>query len=99
MAHEQGLRRHGGHGGSQPTQPNIWLANVTYAQWHFEAISAALEAGDILGFCFEAYDEPWKNTSGGGNSEAHFGVWSAVGTSSSPSQYTLTGETQKYSTD
>lgn len=83
--------------GTQPTQPAD-IANVTYAQWHFEAISAALESGVILGFCFEAYDEPWKNTSGGGNSEAHFGVWSAQGTSSSPGQYTLTGETQKYST-
>lgn len=84
--------------GTQPAQPAA-IANVTYAQWHFEAISAALESGGIVGFCFEAYDEPWKNTPGGGNSEAHFGLWSASGTSSSPSQYTLTGEAQKYSTD
>ncbi len=83
--------------GSQPAQPNAWLATPTFAQWHYEAISAALTAGSILGFVFEAYDEPWKNTAGGGNSEAHFGIWSASGTSSSPSQYTLTGETQKYS--
>jgi exo-beta-1,3-glucanase (GH17 family) len=76
----------------------VWLATPTNAQWHYEAISAALTAGGILGFVFEAYDEPWKNTSGGGNSEAHFGIWAASGTSSSPSQYTLMGETQKYPT-
>lgn len=82
--------------GSQPAQPNVWLATPTLARWHYEAISAALTDGGILGFVFEAYDEPWKNTAGGGNSEAHFGIWSAQGTSSSPGQYTLTGETRKY---
>lgn len=83
--------------GSQPAQPAAWLATPTYAQWHYEAISAAFAANSILGFVFEAYDEPWKNTVGGGNSEAHFGIWTAVGTSSSPGQYTLSSETQKYS--
>lgn len=82
--------------GSQPAQPNAWLATPTYAQWHYEAISAAFASGSILGFVFEAYDEPWKNTSGGGNSEAHFGIWTANGTSSSPGEYTLRGETKKY---
>lgn len=83
--------------GSQIAQPAVWLATPTFAQWHYEAISALFAADEILGFVFEAYDEPWKNTSGGGNSEAHFGIWTASGTSSSPSEYTLNGETQKYS--
>jgi len=82
--------------GSQTAQPNAWLATPTFAQWHYEAISAALEDAGILGFVFEAYDEPWKNTAGGGNSEAHFGIWTASGTSSAPDQYTLDGETEKY---
>jgi hypothetical protein len=51
----------------------------------------------VSGYIFEAYNEPWKGVADGSNSEGHFGIWEAVGTSSSPSQYTLTKETQKYS--
>ena len=82
--------------GAQSAQPHASLANKTYAKWHFDAIGALLAAGGIKGFCFEAYDEPWKGNASGVSSEAHFGAWTAQGTASSPSHYTLTGETQKY---
>lgn len=83
--------------GSQPAQPNASIANPTYAQWHYEAISAYLASNSIKGFVFEAYDEPWKGDQAGDNSEAFFGIWTAQGTAPTVSQFTLTGETQKYS--
>jgi hypothetical protein len=82
--------------GSQPAQPNASIANPTYAQWHYEAISAYLASNSIKGFVFEAYDEPWKGDQAGDNSEAFFGIWTAQGTAPTVSQFTLTGETQKY---
>jgi exo-beta-1,3-glucanase (GH17 family) len=80
--------------GSQPAQPDISLATRLYAEWHFAAIKALLATQKIKGFAFEAYNEPWKGQAG--NSEAHFGVMVAQGSAPSVSQYTLTGETAKY---
>jgi len=81
--------------GTQPEQPAA-IANKTYAQWHYDAISAYLASISVKGFVFEAYDEPWKGDAAGANSEAYFGIWTAQGSAQSPGQYTLTGETQKY---
>ena len=83
--------------GSQPAQSNASLADRTYAQWYYEAISAYMASISVKGFVFEACDEPWKGNATGDSSEAFFGIWRAVGSASSPSQYALTGETQKYS--
>lgn len=82
--------------GSQPAQPDASLASVEYAKWHCEAIAAHFAENRIRGFIFEAYDEPWKGDAGGANSEAHFGIWQAVGSAPSVGQYVLTGETEKY---
>jgi len=80
--------------GTQPGQPVAWLADVSFAQWYFPAISRWMTGNHVSGYIFEAYDEPWKGPDS--SSEAHFGIWKADGTSSAPNQYTLTGETQKY---
>jgi len=83
--------------GSQPGQPAAWLANHTFAQWYFRAVSTWMTANRVRGYIFEGYNEPWKGGDPtGANSESHFGIWEAVGTSSGVNQYTLTGETQKY---
>jgi exo-beta-1,3-glucanase (GH17 family) len=82
--------------GAQSGQPAGWLANVKFAQWYLSAISGWMVQNKVSGYIFEAYDEPWKSPDGGASSEAHFGIWKAIGTSSAPNQYTLTGETQKY---
>ena len=83
--------------GSQPLQPAAWLATVQFAQWYYEAIKAWMSQNSVEGYIFEGYNEPWKGVADGSNSEGHFGIWAAQGTSSGPSQYTLTGELQKYS--
>ena len=83
--------------GSQTMQPAAWLATTQFAQWYYQAIAAWMVQNSVSGYIFEAYNEPWKGVADGSNSEGHFGIWEAVGTSSSPSQYTLTKETQKYS--
>jgi exo-beta-1,3-glucanase (GH17 family) len=83
--------------GSQPGQPAAWLATPTFAQWYYQAISGWMTQNTVYGFIFEAYDEPWKGVADGSNSEGHFGIWTANGTSSGVGQYTLVGETQKYS--
>lgn len=79
--------------GTQSLQPNP-IASVQFAKWYVEAMKKWLPT---KAFLFEAYDEPWKGDQAGDNSEAFFGVWMAQGTSSSPGNYVLTGETQKYS--
>jgi exo-beta-1,3-glucanase (GH17 family) len=84
--------------GSQTAQPDASLASVTNAQWHYEAVSSWAQSNSLKVFMFEAYDEPWKGDATDDNSEAHFGIYTAEGTSSAPNQYTLTGETQKYTT-
>lgn len=82
--------------GSQSGQPNAWLANTTFGQWYVSGISQWMAQNRVQGYIFEAYNEPWKGPADGSSSESHFGIWTANGTSSSPGQYTLTGETQKY---
>jgi len=82
--------------GSQPGQPNDYLATVQQAQWYYEAMKNWAVANSIKTIVFEAYDEPWKGSPNGCNSEAFFGIWQANGTSSAPNQYTLSGVTQKY---
>lgn len=84
-------------GGSQAAQPDAALASATYADWHYQAISTCLGTRGIKGFAFSAYDEPWKGSPAGGDSESQFGIWAAAGTATDPSHYTLTGEAQKYS--
>lgn len=85
--------------GSQPAQPDASLANSTFASWYFGAIGALLALHKIKGFCFEAYDEPWKGDAAGDSSEGHFGIWSATGSAATPAKYVLTGEKQKYHVD
>lgn len=82
--------------GSQPGQPASWLANLTFAPWYLSAISGWMTSNKVVGFVFEAYDEPWKGAADGSSSETHFGIWTANGTASAVNQYTLTGEKQKY---
>ena len=83
--------------GSQTGQSAAWLATPTFAKWYYEAISTWMMRKRVVGYIFEGYDEPWKGGDPtGANSESHFGIWTANGTSSAVNQYTLTGETQKY---
>jgi exo-beta-1,3-glucanase (GH17 family) len=82
--------------GSQPGQPNDFLATTQQAQWYYEAIKSWAAANQIKTIAFEAYDEPWKGSPNGSNSEASFGIWQANGSSTAPNQYTLNGVTQKY---
>lgn len=82
--------------GVQAGQPTAWLANVQFAQWYLSAMAGWMSRTKVLGYIFEAYNEPWKSPDGGASSESHFGIWVADGTSSGPGQYTLTGETPKY---
>lgn len=82
--------------GSQTAQPAAWLANVQFAQWYLSAMASWMTRNRTFGYIFEAYDEPWKGAADGSGSETHFGIWTAVGTSSAVNQYTLTSETQKY---
>lgn len=81
--------------GSQAGQPTTWLASVQFARWYYAAMSSWMATNNVLGYIFEAYDEPWKGPSSA-NSETSFGIWTATGTATSPSQYTLSAETQKY---
>ena len=81
--------------GSQPEQPNDFLATTQQAQWYYEAMKNWSVANAIKTIIFEACDEPWK-AQGGSNSETFFGIWQANGTSTAPNQYTLNGVTQKY---
>lgn len=89
---ETGWPTHGG----QPAQPNAFLASVQQAQWYAQAMHSWSMSNGVKTILFEAYDEPWKGSSDGSNSEAFFGIWQAEGTSSAQNQYTLTGETLKY---
>lgn len=83
--------------GTQPAQPAP-IASVTYADWHYIAIQRWLAANPgIKAYLFAGYDEPWKGNEQGTGSEAYFGMWKALGTSTEPSDYTLTGEKRKYS--
>ena len=82
--------------GSQPAQPNDFLATAQQAQWYYEAIKSWSVANAIKTIIFEAYDEPWKGSPNGSNSEAFFGIWQANGTSTAPNQYTLKDVKQKY---
>lgn len=82
--------------GSQPGQPNDFLASTQQAQWYYEAMKSWAAANTIKTIAFEAYDEPWKGSSNGSNSEAFFGIWQANGSSTAPNQYTLNHVTQKY---
>jgi len=81
--------------GAQPAQPDAFLATVQNAQWYIEAIAHWSASNTIKTILFEAYDEPWK-AQDSINSEAHFGIWQAIGTSSVKNQYTLTSEQQKF---
>jgi exo-beta-1,3-glucanase (GH17 family) len=84
--------------GSQPAQPNEFLASVQQAQWCYQAMKTWSAANAIKTIIFEACDEPWKGSADGSNSESLFGIWQANGTSTAPNQYTLNGVTQKYTT-
>ncbi|NJN06365.1 MAG: hypothetical protein HC814_08385 [Rhodobacteraceae bacterium] len=81
--------------GSQPAQPHASIANVTYARWYYNAMSAFF-GSTTKGFLFEAYDEPWKGNQGATSSEGFFGAWKAEGTASSVSDYMLIDEKAKY---
>jgi len=81
--------------GSQPEQPNAFLATTQQAQWYYQAMKTWSVANAIKTIIFEACDEPWK-AQGGSNSETFFGIWQANGTSTVPNQYTLNGVTPKY---
>ena len=81
--------------GSQPEQPNDFLATTQQAQWYYEAMKSWSVANAIKTIVFEACDEPWK-AQGGSNSETFFGIWQANGTSTAPNEYTLNAVTQKY---
>lgn len=82
--------------GSQTAQPNDFLASVQQAQWYYEAMKDWSVANGVKTIIFEAYDEPWKGTANGSDSEAFFGIWQANGTASARNQYTLQSVTQKY---
>ena len=82
--------------GSQPAQPNAFLASTQQAQWYYEAIKSWSSSNGVKTILFEAYDEPWKGSQDAANSEAFFGIWQADGTSSARNQYTLNSEVQKY---
>jgi exo-beta-1,3-glucanase (GH17 family) len=82
--------------GSQPAQPNAFLASTQQAQWYYEAIKSWSSSNRVKTILFEAYDEPWKGSQDAANSEAFFGIWQADGTSSARNQYTLNSEVQKY---
>jgi Glycosyl hydrolases family 17 len=84
--------------GSQPAQPNDFLASTQQAQWYYQAIKNWSVANAIKTIIFEACDEPWKGSPNGSNSESFFGVWQAEGTATAPNQYTLNGVKQKYTT-
>ncbi len=83
--------------GSQKDQPNTFLASVTQAQWHYQAMVNWANSSGVKTVMFAAYDEPWKGPADGSNSEAFFGVWKANGTASDRGHYTLNGVTPKYS--
>jgi exo-beta-1,3-glucanase (GH17 family) len=82
--------------GSQPTQPNDFLASAQLAQWYYEAVKSWSSSNGVKTILFEAYDEPWKGLQDASSSEAFFGIWQADGTSSARNQYTLNSEIQKY---
>lgn len=82
--------------GSQPGQKVAWLASINFAQWYMTAINEWMSKNAIIGFLFEAYNEPWKGPSSGLNSESAFGIWKAVGLATSPSSYKLSNEMLKY---
>ena len=46
--------------GSQPEQPNDFLATTQQAQWYYEAMKSWSVANAIKTIVFEACDEPWK---------------------------------------
>ncbi len=81
--------------GSQPEQPNAFLASTQQAQWYYQAMKNWSGTNAIKTIIFEAYDEPWK-AQGGSNSETFFGIWQADGTSTAPNQYVLKDVKQKY---
>jgi len=82
--------------GSQKDQPNAFLANVTNAQWYYQAMVDWAAGNGVKTIPFAAYDEPWKGPADGSDSEAFFGIWKANGTASDRGHYTLNGVTQKY---
>ena len=82
--------------GSQKDQPNAFLANVTNAQWYYQAMVNWANSNGVKTVIFAAYDEPWKGPADGSNSEAFFGIWKANGTASDRGHYTLNGVTMKY---
>ena len=83
--------------GSQKDQPNAFLANVTNAQWYYQAMVNWAKSNGTNTVIFAAYDEPWKGPADGSNSEAFFGIWKANGTASDRGHYTLNGVSPKYS--
>jgi len=83
--------------GSQKNQPNAFLANVTNAQWYYQAMVTWAQSNGVKTVIFAAYDEPWKGPADGSDSEAFFGIWKANGTASDRGHYTLNGVTAKYS--
>jgi len=84
--------------GSQPDQPNDFLAGTQRAQWYYEVMKNWSATTAIKTIIFEACDEPWKGSPAGSNSEAFFGIWQANGTSTAPNQYVLTDVKQKMAT-
>ncbi len=81
--------------GTQTNQPDASIASVQNAQWHCEAINTWAVNNTIKVILFDAYDEPWKSVDNA-NSETHFGVWQAIGTASSKTQYTLNSVQPKF---
>jgi exo-beta-1,3-glucanase (GH17 family) len=82
--------------GSQTGQPNAFLANVTNAQWYYAAMNQWAASNNVKTIIFAAYDEPWKGTADGSNSEAFFGIWRADGSANDRSHYSLNRVEQKY---
>jgi exo-beta-1,3-glucanase (GH17 family) len=83
--------------GSQPGQPNAFLASTRNAQWYYAAMKDWANSNGVKTVFFGAYDEPWKGPADGSNSEAFFGIWKANGTASDRAHYTLNGVSPKYS--
>jgi exo-beta-1,3-glucanase (GH17 family) len=84
--------------GSQPAQPNDFLASAQQVFWYYEAMKNWSVANSIKTIFFETYDEPWKGSPDQSNSESFFGIWHADGVSTAPNQYTLNDEKPKYTT-
>lgn len=87
-------------------QPANW-GNTDFAKWYFEAMQTWTTNTTVSGvpaikaIYFEGFDEPIKGPANGSLSEAHFGLFTATGTSGTNAPFgapgfTITGITQKF---